>query len=255
MRIPRLEIGEGVEIIGLGLYVKDLESLLVADLHLGYEEALASQGIFLPPAQYSEIKNLLASMVSESEASRVILLGDVKHEFGDVTRIEWREAISLLEFLQRDLGLRVEVVRGNHDNYLIAILKRLSVPLHDPYMLEEGWLLMHGHLPPPVDLYTDKVRYVVMGHEHPAILLRDELGARLKLKAFLVGEHAGKIVYILPALSPLMPGTEVNVDRPLLSPLIKDSELDSFRVYAVDLEAGIFDFGELRYVKLALAYL
>lgn len=254
MQVPRLRIGEGVEIVGLGLYVESLDALLAADLHLGYEEALAAQGVFLPPAQYSEIRELLTSMVEESGARRLILLGDVKHEFGDVTRMEWRETLSLLEFLQRDFGLRVEVVRGNHDNYLAGVLKRLGVPLHDPYLLEDGWLLMHGHLPPPMEFYSDKVERLAMGHEHPAILLRDELGAKLKLKAFLSGEHSGKAVYVLPALSPLMPGTEVNVDRSLLSPLLKDAEIDAFRVYAVDVEAGIFDFGELRSVKLALAY-
>lgn len=254
MRAPRLEIGKGVEIVGLGLYVESLDALLAADLHLGYEEALAAQGVFLPPAQYSEIRELLTSMVDESGARRLILLGDVKHEFGDVTRMEWRETLSLLEYLQRDLSLRVEVVRGNHDNYLAGILRRSGVPFHDPYLLEEGWLLAHGHLPPPVEFYSDKVEYLVMGHEHPAIMLRDELGAKLKLKAFLSGEHLGKEVYVLPALSPLMPGTEVNVDRPLLAPLLKEADIDKFRVYAVDLEAGVFDFGELYHVKLALAY-
>lgn len=255
MQVPRLQVSDGVEIVGLGLYVESLGSLLVADLHLGYEEALASQGVYLPPVQYSELRDLLASMIKESGARRVIILGDVKHEFGDVTRLEWRETILLFEFLKRELGLGVEVVRGNHDNYLVSVLKRLEVPFHDPFLLEKGWLLMHGHLPPPVELYSDAVSHVVIGHEHPAIVLRDELGAKLKLKTLLVGSYAGKTVYVLPALSPLMPGTEVNVDRPLLSPILSTSEVDSFRAYAVDMEAGIFDFGELRYVKLALAYL
>ena len=252
MPAPRLRVDEEVEVVGLGIYASSLDALLVADLHLGYEEALASQGVFLPPAQYSEIRDLLFSMVDEVGARRLIILGDVKHEFGDVTRMEWRETISLIESLQ-ELGLRVEVVRGNHDNYLVAVLRRLGVPFHDPYLIEQGWLLMHGHLPPPVELFSDAVRRIAMGHEHPAILLRDELGARVKLKALLSGEYAGKRLYVLPALSPLMPGTEVNVERALLSPILKEASLDGFHVYAVDVEAGIFDFGELRYLKLALA--
>jgi len=251
MQVPRLPVDKGVEIVGLGLYVEELGALLVADLHLGYEEALSEQGVFLPPVQLAEIKETLEAMVREVGAGRLILLGDVKHEFGDVTRLEWRETLELLEFLTRDLGLRVEVVRGNHDNYLIPILKRLGIPLHDPYLLEAGWLLYHGHKPLPVEAYTEKVSNVALGHEHPALLLRDELGARVKLKALLAGEHAGKKVYVLPAVSPLMPGTEVNVEREPLTPLLRETGLDSFRVYAVDMEAGIFDFGELRFLKLA----
>lgn len=251
MQVPRLPVDEGVEIVGLGLYVEELGALLVADLHLGYEEALAEQGVFLPPVQLGEIKETLEAMVREAGAGRLIVLGDVKHEFGDVTRLEWRETLELLEFLTRDLGLAVEVVRGNHDNYLIPVLKRMGIPLHDPYLLEAGWLLYHGHKPLPVEAYSEKVSRVVMGHEHPALLLRDELGARVKLKALLAGEHAGKKVFVLPALSPLMPGTEVNVERELLTPLLRETGLDDFRVYAVDMEAGIFDFGELRFLKLA----
>jgi len=244
VEIPSFVVEPGIELVGFGLYVKKHGVLAFADLHIGYEEALADQGVFLPPLQLGEIKDIVRSMVEECGAEKVVIVGDVKHEFGDILRQEWRETIEFLEFL-RDLGVVVEVVRGNHDNYLVPVLKRLGIPFHDPYLIMEDWMFFHGHKPLPVEGFGEGIRYIVMGHEHPAILLRDELGVRVKLKAFLVGEYMGKRVFVLPAVSPLMPGTEVNYERRIMSPLLKEANIDSFRVYAIDLDAGFFDFGTL----------
>ncbi|ABL78327.1 metallophosphoesterase [Thermofilum pendens] len=249
LEVPRLRLRRGLEVVGYGLYVEELGSLLVADLHVGYEGALAEQGVFVPPLQAREMKEALAAMIGESGAERVIILGDVKHEFGDVTRQEWRETIDLLEYLKRGLGVRVDVVRGNHDNYLVVVLKRLEIPFHDPYLLEGDWLFIHGHKPFPVEGFREDVRFVAMGHEHPALALRDSLGVKVKLKALLEGSYTGKQVYVLPALSPLMPGTEVNVERSFLSPLLRETGVDEYKAYGVDLEAGIFDFGEVKYLR------
>ncbi|WP_460024781.1 metallophosphoesterase [Infirmifilum sp. SLHALR2] len=249
--LPSLSISKGIEIVGLGVYISKLGVLAVADLHIGYEEALAEEGVYIPPVQSTEIRSVLESMVRETGASRVVILGDVKHEFGDVTRQEWRETGELLSFLREGLGVGVEVVRGNHDNYLIALLKKMNIPLRDPYLLEEGIMFIHGHKPLPVEGFAEGVEVILMGHEHPAIALRDEVGARLKLKALLEGQYMGKRVIVLPALSPLMPGTEVNVERNLLSPILREADIESFKAYAVDPEAGIFDFGLIKYLRLA----
>lgn len=251
MGVPVFEVERGVSLVGLGLYVGELDVLAVADLHIGYEEALAEQGVYLPPLQVGEIKRVLREMVDACGAGRLVIVGDVKHEFGDISRQEWRETLDVLRFLLEDVGVRVEVVRGNHDNYLVGVLRRLGVPFHDPYLREGRWLFFHGHRPLPVEGFSGGVERVVMGHEHPAIVLRDELGARLKLKAFLVGEYMGRRVYVLPAVSPLMPGSEVNVGRELMSPLLREAGVEGFRVYAVDLEAGIFDFGSVGLLRAA----
>ncbi|WP_191118429.1 metallophosphoesterase [Infirmifilum uzonense] len=248
--LPRLKLSRNLELVGLGLYISDEDTLLIADLHIGYEEALSEDGIFIPPVQTAEMRALISRMVRETGASKLVLLGDIKHEFGDVTRQEWRETNELLSFLTEELRLSVSVVRGNHDNYLIPILKKMNISLYDPHATVGSSLLIHGHKPLPVEGFAESVKLIVMGHEHPAIVLRDELGAKVKLKVFLDGEYMGKRVIVLPALSPLMPGTEVNVERKLLSPLLREARVDDFRVYAVDIEAGIYDFGLIKHLRL-----
>ena len=40
-----MEIMEGVEIANLALYIKQLNSLVIGDVHIGYEEALNRRGV------------------------------------------------------------------------------------------------------------------------------------------------------------------------------------------------------------------
>jgi len=251
-KLPVMKLSEKVVAVGLGVFIKDLSALAIADLHLGYEEALEEQGIHIPAVQLRHIKKLLEEMIEEVLPEKIIILGDVKHEFGSALRQEWSETLDLLQFL-KGKGLKVHVVRGNHDNFLIPILKRLNIPFHDPYYTEKEYLFIHGHKTMGIDiLFSQDIKYIFEGHEHPAISLRDELGVKTRFKCFLKGNIEGKEIYVLPAFSPLMPGTEINLvekDK-LLSPLLKMIDIDHLEVFVVDVEAGIFYFGTLSNLKM-----
>lgn len=233
------------------MYLEDIDTLVVADLHLGYEQALEETGVFIPPVQFKFITTFITRALQETGSRRLLLLGDVKHEFGSALKQEWGETIELISKL-KERGVEISVVRGNHDNFLIPMLKRLEVPLYDPHLRLDRYLFMHGHKDPPIDAWGG-AECVVIGHEHPAVLLRDELGVSIKLKSFLVGTFEGAKLIVLPALSPLMPGTEVNAPRVRhLSPLLERVDLNSMRVYAVELESGIYDFDTIELLSKAL---
>ena len=253
MKPPLFILNSNIKLVGLGLYLEDIETLVVADLHLGYEQALSERGIHLPPIQLRQIRKILNIMITEVKPSNLIIAGDVKHEFGSALRQEWSEVIDLFEWLKA-LGIKSHVVRGNHDNFLIPILKKLEVPLHDPYYKVGRYLFIHGHKPLSPEAYAQDVELIIMGHEHPAVLISDELGIRLKFKCFLRGQIDDKELIVLPAISPLMPGTEVNIidGRRILSPILLQVNLDYFRVYVVDMTAGIFDFGTVNLLKSML---
>lgn len=240
--LPRAELEPGIRAVGLSLYLEELDTLVVADLHLGYEQALEEAGVFIPPVQFRFISSFILRAVEETGSRKLLVLGDVKHEFGSALKQEWGETIELLSRL-KERGVEVSVVRGNHDNFLIPMLKRLEVPLHDPHVRIGRYLLLHGHKEPPLDAWSG-AEYIIMGHEHPAVLLRDELGVSVKLKSFLVGDFEGAKLIVVPALSPLMPGTEVNTPRVrYLSPLLERANVGLMRAYVVELESGIYDFG------------
>jgi metallophosphoesterase superfamily enzyme len=83
-----------------------------------------------------------------------------------------------------------------------------------------------------------------MGHEHPAVKLRDELGAVVSVPAFLFTDR----LLVLPAFSPLALGVDVS-SYPYLSPIMNRTEIDDARVIGVDEKEGLLDFGRVRTLK------
>jgi len=247
-------ISKDVEVAGdaLGLVLKDRGILVVADLHIGYEQALQKQGIYIPRSTYVKTKQAISEMIDRERPERIVILGDVKHEFGVPSSQEWVEVKDLLKWLL-DVGLKVHVVRGNHDNYIIAILKKFGVELHHPIMVEAPYVMVHGH--EPLEEVPKGAEVLLMGHEHPAIAVRDSLGVKRKFKCFLKGYWKDLMVVVLPALSPLASGSTVNEcpQSLLLSPMLKESmDVDSFKPIVVEPGAGVYEFPELGKLKSAL---
>ncbi|RDD54010.1 MAG: phosphoesterase [Candidatus Korarchaeota archaeon NZ13-K] len=236
-----------VEVFPYGVMING--ALVVADLHLGYEDALRERGVELPYEQYSWVKREIVSYVEGRGPDVVVLGGDVKHEFSGALSQEWREVLDLISTL-KGLGVKIEVVRGNHDNFLIPILRREGIDVRDPCLKLGDLLVIHGHIEPMI---PEDIELIVMGHEHPAITLRDEIGASQKFKVFLDGEYMGARLLVIPAISPLAPGTDLlSVSRrDLLSPILRKVDLDEFRVIVADKDVGVENLGPLGTIRMA----
>jgi len=240
--VDRLEIAKGVEATrDFALFLRDERVLVISDLHLGFEGALAEQGVSIPRFQRKVILERLGAMLDRTRAEKVVVAGDFKHEFSKNLVDEWVEVKQVLRFL-RDRVSPV-LVRGNHDNYLATILGDLGLTLQDRADLG-GHTIVHGH----EDVST--LAPIVMGHEHPAVKLRDELGAVVSVPAFLVTDR----LVVLPAFSPLALGVDVS-SYPYLSPILNRTDIDDARVIGVDENEGLLDFGrvrDLRSIRAAL---
>lgn len=234
--MDRLEIAKGVEVTrDHALLLRDERALVISDLHLGFEGALAEQGVSIPRFQRRVILERIGKMLDRTKAERVIVAGDFKHEFSRNLVDEWVEVKQVLRFIQ-DRAMPA-LVRGNHDNYLATILGDLGLKLEDRADLG-GFTIVHGH----EDVST--LHPIVMGHEHPAVKLKDELGAVVSVPAFLVAER----LIVLPAFSPLALGVDVS-SYPYLSPILNRTKIDDARVIGVDEKEGLLDFGRVRTLK------
>ncbi|MFZ8830137.1 MAG: metallophosphoesterase [Candidatus Aenigmatarchaeota archaeon] len=245
---------EDVEIINghRAIYIQDLDLVVISDLQLGEELYLAEEkGIFVPQVQLKEIKKELNDIFKKVKAKRILINGDLKHEFGEASRQEWREVIDFVEFLRKKVN-EIIVVRGNHDNYLLNIASKINLQVFDPFYLEKGYLFTHGHkkISYPRNFHT-----LIIGHEEPAIILKEGFD-RIKLPALLYGKMKnGKRIICLPAFSSLSSGTEVNVvdKEDLLSPILKeDVEIDDLEVIGIDKEVGSLKFGKIKDIKINL---
>lgn len=234
--MDRLEVAKGVEVTrDFALFLRDDRALVISDLHLGFEGALAEQGVSIPRFQRRVILERLERMLDRVKAEKVIVAGDFKHEFSRNLTDEWIEVKQVLRFL-RDRVTPV-LVRGNHDNYLATILGDLNLPLQDRADVA-GHTIVHGHEE------VSTLHPIVMGHEHPAVKLKDELGAVVSVPAFLVTDR----LIVLPAYSPLALGVDVSA-YPYLSPILNRSSIEDARVIGVDEKEGLLDFGRVRGLK------
>ncbi len=102
------------DIVDLGLLIDD--TLVIADLHLGYEQSLNMDGIMVPKFQYQKILERILEILDKTNAKQVVINGDLKHEFGRITRQEWKESLNFIQFLKENFG-DVVLLKGNHDNY------------------------------------------------------------------------------------------------------------------------------------------
>ncbi len=233
------EIIPGVEIRGLALYLRDEKTLVLGDLHLGYEEEMREHGYLVPRFQYKEILDYLEGIFSEVDVERVIINGDLKHEFGRISEQEWSEVMGFLRFLEEKCS-EIVLVKGNHDNILGPIAEKKEVKIQDYYFSKrKGIYICHGHRIPQDDDFGNS-ETVIIGHDHPAISLRDEIRTE-RVKCFLLGKWNGKVLIQIPSLNFVTEGTDVTAGK-MLSPFMQD--IRNFEAYGVEGEE-VFEFGRV----------
>jgi hypothetical protein len=202
------------------LYLPKIQTLVIADLHLGYEGIMAEKGMLLPKVQFNKIIGIMKQILSQKKAPTLIINGDIKHEFSETSYHEFKEVKDFLEFSTSQFD-RVLLIRGNHDTFIQRVTRRYGVEVRDK--LEIGkYLFAHGHK--EFDL-EDKSEVIVIGHEHPSLALFDEVGAKEKIKCFLWGKTLeGKEIIVMPALSYFAYGSDINLlsKNDLLSPILRN---------------------------------
>ena len=81
----------GIRAIDLALYIEPHKTLVICDLHIGYEENLALEGVLVPKVHVDEVISRLKYVFSQVSPATIIVNGDLKHEFGSINRQEWRK--------------------------------------------------------------------------------------------------------------------------------------------------------------------
>ncbi len=226
------------------IYISDINSIVISDLQIGYEMYLAEKGIFIPQIQLEKMIKMLRKIKRiKKECKKIILNGDIKHEFGEASKQEWREVFELFAFLRKNFN-EIILVRGNHDNYLLNILSKLNAKLYDPKYEELNYCFCHGHK----KVETNK-KILIIGHEQPAISLRYGF-EKIKIPALLKGKYNNKTLLVLPAFSPISSGSEINIieKNEFLSPYLQESDIEEFEVYGIS-EGLTLYFGKVKNLR------
>lgn len=217
------------------LYIEESRTIILADTHFGFEEA-ASRGLFyssretrsgfsgitLPRIQYKRTVATLEWTLREVETLRVVVNGDIKHAFDRLLPQEKREVSMFIETMRNKGVDDIVVVRGNHDNFIKPLLRRLEVGFVNAIETKVSGLkvlITHGHE------YYDPSGYdiIVIGHEHPSLKCFESQRYPSLLKIPL---DTGGVLVVLPATGPYHPGTPVSPNRDdYLSPIIREHGL------------------------------
>jgi len=216
------------------------DAVVIGDLHIGVESHLSRKGFHLPSRTMIMKDDLLN--ISD-DASRLIVLGDVKDSVPGSTKQEYAE---IPEFFQAMLEHfdRVDVVIGNHDTRIEDFLPK-HVNIHPATGLRIGDVgMIHGHTWPSADVMASKM--LVMAHNHPVIMFRDGVGKRTTepcwMRAPFNGEsgnykeHPNELLMI-PSFNRLLGGSPVNVkEEGFLGPLMNSGmiDIDDAKIFLLD---------------------
>src|SRR5256885_11603043 len=98
------------------------DALVVADLHIGLEEELREKGVHIP-SRAEAMGQKLAEIASRRGASRIIILGDVKHLVPKMASRERRDVYGFFPDPASPVR-EVYIAPGNHDGVLQHNLPR-----------------------------------------------------------------------------------------------------------------------------------
>ena len=176
--------------------------VVVADLHIGI-------GGYID----RELVNSLVKLCEDCNANELVIAGDFKHTIAPARR-------EVSEFLRLKELVNLTLVKGNHDGGLDGVRE-----------LEVGrYCILHGHAKPETES-----RHIVMGHVHPAVLIRHGAGG-IKEQVWLEGEleieGKRRNVTVLPAFNEVCASTALNVEK--APGILKNLNLESMKATMLD---------------------
>lgn len=201
-------------------------TLLIADLHVGYEAGLEDEGFAMPRFQTDQMISRIEEAADRFDPSIVIINGDLKHSFDRNLSTERRDVERIVDTISS--LAKLVVLRGNHDNFLATILARKGIEIKKSVVTFDI-MIAHGH-----ETESPWDGGMILAHEHPSVRLREATGASVKIPCFLHDEDTNRLV--LPALSPLALGSDViaTPDEERMIPLLRKTGIGNYTVYGFD---------------------
>jgi putative SbcD/Mre11-related phosphoesterase len=223
------------------LYLPKKHMLVVADLHIGIENELREFGVHVS-SQIENMKQTLFDICEQYHPSDIVLIGDVKHTIPSTPFHEKKELYTFLDNLH-SYG-KIHIIPGNHDGGILNL-----IPSHVNIYSSAGTVLkniglIHGHRWPTTDIMQSS--YVLMGHTHPTILLKDRLGFKTYESCWLRSPVKKEVLFnkyplakgtmvflVLPAFNSLCGGLVVNEDG-IIGPLSSILDIDQTDVFLLE---------------------
>lgn len=207
-------------------------TLVVTDLHIGFESNLAANNIFVGKnTTINETISEIESIIDLQKPDNLVLLGDVKSSIKSIAKTEWDEVPLFFNKMKEKCD--VTLVPGNHDASIQRLVPDGINMISSTGLVLENILLTHGHTMPSENFsHVDKI---VMGHVHPvffdeeSVLNGKRVWVTLKTEKRLVFPSASGLleITVLPSFNKYFYATYKRQYKKSISPIIEKVKRDS----------------------------
>ncbi len=208
-------------------------TLVIADLHIGYERELEEKGINIPEQSQKMIDKVF-DILQRENFERLVINGDFKHNIPKATWQEYKDIPKAVDMWLKTVD-EIHFLPGNHDGGIEEYLPS-DVKIHrSSGTIIDGVGFFHGHANPTEEVLS--TGSVVIGHSHPAVTLRDSLNNKEKKECWVKFDYKweeleGKAI-LMPHMNHLLGGISIN-EEGYLGPFLRNSQLEDEKVYLLD---------------------
>lgn len=202
------------------------KSLVVTDLHIGFESKLASNNIFVGKnTSINETISDLETIIDSIKPNSLILLGDIKSSIKSISKNEWEDVPLFFEKIKNKV--ETVLIPGNHDANIGKLVPDGITLISSIGLVSENILLTHGHTLPSENFsHVDKI---IMGHVHPVFFQEESVlnGQRVWIsirtdKQMLFPSTKGDLeIIVVPSFNKYFYATHKKQYKKSISPILE----------------------------------
>jgi putative SbcD/Mre11-related phosphoesterase len=236
--------------------------LVIADIHIGFEDKIVKKGIFIDPKNnVDELLDDLSNIIKKTRVKNLIILGDLKSSINIITQSEWKNVPYFLNSLSKLCN--IYLIPGNHDGNIIHLLSKDINLMSKKGMEINNILLTHGHTIPTIGKNINKV---VTGHLHPILrkegnicngqkvwiriilkkkenenkkVKKDEIKSKERIIEFIIIPHFNKHLNYYESFYNDNTSIRKKSKLPLLNNLITKNKWEIEQVFVISLDGAI----------------
>ena len=221
------------------LIESDKKSLVITDLHLGFESKLALNNVFLGKNKtVTEITKEIELLIKKTKPDSLILLGDIKSGINSITKTEWETVPVFFENITKLID--TILIPGNHDAGIEKLIPNQITLAGSKGIIIDDILLTHGHTMPSENF--SQINTIVMGHIHPVFFQKESLinGERVWLsiicdKQKIFHSKSGELeLIILPSFNRYFYTTQKKFYKKSISPIIEKINVIQAKIVTLD---------------------
>ena len=215
------------------------KSLVIADLHLGFESKLSLNNVFLGKNKtVIEITREIEKIIKKTKPDSLILLGDVKSGIKSITKTEWETVPIFFEMINKLID--TVLVPGNHDANIEKLIPNGITLASSKGIIIGDTLLTHGHTMPSENF--SHVNTIVMGHVNPVFFQEESLinGERVWVsikceKQKIFSSKSGELeIIILPSFNRYFYTTQKKFYKKSIAPILEKIDVLQAKIVTLD---------------------